>query len=54
MKVLYTKNYIKHTEEGISIFEVTITNEGVYLETINIEMREDGNIIGDYNMEKIL
>ena len=54
MKVLFVKNYIKHTEDGISIFEVTITNEGVYLETINIEMRKDGNIIGDYSMEKIL
>ena len=54
MKVLYTKNYIKHTDGGITIYEVTITNEGVYLETINIEMRDDGSIIGDYSMEKIV
>lgn len=54
MKVLHTENYIKHTENGISIYEVTLTNEGVYLEIINIEMKKDGNIIGDYSIEKIV
>lgn len=53
MKVLYTKNYIKHTENGFTLYEVTITNEGVYLETINLEM-VNGSIIGDYSMEKIV
>lgn len=54
MKVLYVKNYIKHTENGFTLYEVTITNVGVYLETINIEMKADGSIIGDYSMEKIV
>ena len=54
MKVLFVKNYIKHTENGITLYEVTITDEGVYLETINIEMKADGSIIGDYSIEKII
>lgn len=53
MKVLFVKNYIKHTENGITLYEVTITDEGVYLETINIEM-VNGGIIGDYSIEKII